>query len=122
MAMAMHQDCKHFQSRTYASGDAMRKCALDLAPEAPWNCPQDCSKYERRLADVNWRHGSLITPKTPEDPASVGNDESVGALLDAAEDIINAAGPGIKAEMQADDARRMAKKRSMPAWWPFKRR
>ena len=28
----MRQDCKHFQSRSYPSGDTMRKCALDSGP------------------------------------------------------------------------------------------
>ncbi len=106
--MAMRQDCKHFQSRTYATGDAMRKCALDLAPEAPWSCPQDCPRYERRLADVAWHHGSLVTPATPEGPSSVGNDPSVGALLDAAEDIINSAGPAIRDEIHQEEVTRRA--------------
>lgn len=117
--MAMRQDCKHFQSRAYPSGDTMRKCALDLAPEAPWNCPADCPKYERRLADVNWRHGSLITPATPEPPPSVGDDPSIAALLDAAEDIINDAGPQIRDEVEAEIAAA-----NRPRWkrlWPFNR-
>ena len=103
-AMPMRQDCKYFESRTYANGDTVRKCDLDLAPEAPWRCPEDCPKYERRMADVNWSHGSLITPKTPDEPASLGEDDSIAALLDAAEDIVNAAGPGIKAEVEAERA------------------
>ena len=37
--MPMRTECKHFESRTYGSGDAMRKCKLDLAPDAPWRCP-----------------------------------------------------------------------------------
>ncbi len=102
----MRQDCKHFQSRTYATGDAMRKCALDLAPEAPWTCPSECPRYERRLADVNWRHGTLITPATPEGPHSVGSDPSVGSLLDEAEDIINSAGPAIRDQIKAEDQQR----------------
>ena len=100
--MPMRQDCKYFESRTYPSGDTVRKCDLDLAPEAPWRCPDDCPKYERRMADVNWSHGTLITPKTPDEPASLGEDDSIAALLDAAEDIVNAAGPSIKAEVQAE--------------------
>ena len=100
--MPMRQDCKYFESRTYPSGDTVRKCDLDLAPEAPWRCPEDCPKYERRMADVNWNHGTLITPKTPDEPASLGEDDSIAALLDAAEDIVNAAGPSIKAEVQAE--------------------
>ena len=63
--MPMRQDCKYFESRTYANGDTVRKCDLDLAPEAPWRCPDDCPKYTRRMADVNWAHGSLVTPETP---------------------------------------------------------
>ena len=114
----MRQDCKHFQSRTYPSGDTMRKCALDLAPEAPWNCPVDCPSFERRMADVNWRHGSLVTPPTPDAPPSVGDDKSVGALLDEAEDIINAAGDRVRAEV---DEERDRNRRGRKKWWPFGR-
>ncbi len=117
----MRQDCKHFQSRTYPSGDTMRKCALDLAPEAPWRCPADCQGYDRRMADVNWRHGTLVTPPTPDAPESVGEDESVAALLDEAEDIINAAVPDVRAEVEADLAERR-RRESGRGWWPFRRR
>lgn len=98
----MRQDCKYFESRTYPSGDTVRKCDLDLAPEAPWRCPEACPKYERRLADVNWNHGTLITPPTPNEPAGLGEDDSIAALLDAAEDIVNSAGPDIRAEVEAE--------------------
>lgn len=102
----MRQDCKHFQSRTYRSGDTMRKCALDLAPEAPWRCPEDCRAYERRLADVNWRHGTLVTPPTPGPPPSLdAGDASIGALLDHAEDIVNAAVPDVLAELEQERRR-----------------
>ncbi|MCY3851685.1 MAG: hypothetical protein OXF75_12945 [Acidimicrobiaceae bacterium] len=100
--MPMRQDCKYFESRTYANGDTVRKCDLDLAPEAPWRCPDDCPKYTRRMADVNWSHGSLITPATPEEPASLGSDDSIAALLDAAEDIINDAAPDVLQEIEAE--------------------
>lgn len=115
----MREDCKHYQSRTYPSGDTMRKCALDLAPEAPWNCPLNCPSYERRLADVNWRHGTLVTPPTPEAPPSVGDDSSIAALLDEAEDIVNAAGKEIRAEVDQEQARRRADGKRW--WWPFGR-
>ena len=101
----MRQDCKYFESRTYANGDTVRKCDLDLAPEAPWRCPDDCPKYTRRMADVNWSHGSLITPATPEEPSSLGSDDSIGALLDAAEDIINEAAPEVLQEIEAEQQR-----------------
>jgi len=32
----MRQDCRNFESRTYANGETVRKCNLDLAPDAPW--------------------------------------------------------------------------------------
>lgn len=118
----MRQNCKHYQSRTYPSGDTVRKCSLDLAPEAPWNCPADCGKFQLRLADVGWQHGTLVVPKTPPAPSSVGDDPSIGALLDAAENIINSAGPTIRADVDAEREKNQPKpKRKAPKWWPFKR-
>ena len=90
----MRTECKHFESRTYANGDAVRKCNLDLAPEAPWRCPDNCPKYERRLADLAWVHGSAVLPKTPEEVPGL-EDGSAAAVLDAAEDIVNAIGRDI---------------------------
>lgn len=104
--MPMRQDCKYFESRTYPTGDTVRKCDLDLAPEAPWRCPDDCPKYTRRLADVDWRHGTLVTPPTPLAPKGLGEDDSIARLLDEAEEIVNAAGPSILAEIEAERARR----------------
>lgn len=102
--MPMRQDCKYFESRSYASGDTVRKCDLDLAPEAPWRCPDDCGSYTPRLADVNWRHGSLVTPPTPDEPVSLGEDESIGALLDEAEEIVRNAGPDIFADIEEEQS------------------
>ena len=48
----MRVECKNYESRTYPNGETVRKCNLDLAPDAPWRCPDECPKYERRLADV----------------------------------------------------------------------
>jgi hypothetical protein len=99
--MAMREECKQFESRAYGNGETVRKCNLDLAPEAPWRCPDDCPKYERRLADVNWAHGSIIIPPTPEAPVG----QSIAELLDAAEEIVNSAGPSILAEVRAEQAK-----------------
>ena len=102
--MAMRVECKQYESRTYGNGETVRKCNLDLAPDAPWRCPDDCPKYERRLADISWTHGTVVAPPTPEEPVG----EGVAALLDAAEDIVNTAGPSILAEIRAEDAKRSA--------------
>jgi hypothetical protein len=103
--MPMRQDCKFFESRTYAHGETVRKCDLDLAPEAPWRCPDDCPAYQPRLADVNWAHGTLITPPTPAEPPGLGEDPSIAALLDEAEDIVNAAVPHVRAELDEERSR-----------------
>jgi hypothetical protein len=50
----MRTDCKHYESRTYQSGDVVRKCNIDLAPEAPWKCPDQCPGYERKMLDAGW--------------------------------------------------------------------
>jgi hypothetical protein len=104
--MPMRQDCKYFESRSYPNGDTVRKCDLDLAPEAPWRCPDDCPSFTRRMVDVNWSHGTLVTPATPEEPASLGEDDSIAALLDAAEDIVNEAGPRVMAELERESSKR----------------
>jgi len=99
----MRQDCRHFESRTYPNGDTVRKCDLDLAPHAPWRCPEPCASFTPRMADVNWRHGTLITPETPAEPTSIADDDgSIAALLDEAEDIVNAAGPQMLAEVEQE--------------------
>jgi hypothetical protein len=107
--MPMREDCKHFESRTYDDGETMRTCALDLAPEAPWHCPPDCSAYAPRLADVGWAHGSLVSPPTPEEPPL---DEGATEALEEAEEIVNAAAPKAFEEAeQADKAEQAGKPR-----------
>jgi hypothetical protein len=83
----MREECKHFQSRTYTSGEVARFCVLDLAPEAPWRCPADCPRYERRLADAGWIHGDLIEPPIEDEP-DVPVDEMT-EVLERAEGIVN---------------------------------
>ena len=95
--MPMRTDCRHYESRTYATGEIVRKCRLDLAPEAPWRCPQDCAGFEQRRFDAGWTYGSLSRAATPPEVEPDGED--VAALLDAAEDIVNSAAPEIIAEM-----------------------
>ena len=105
--MPMRTECKHFESRTYSNGDTVRKCKLDLAPDAPWRCPDNCAKYERRMVDVGWAHGSLIPPATPVAPTSL-DDGTAAAVLDDAEEIVNAAMSEVLADMQ--DKRKKKKK------------
>jgi hypothetical protein len=116
--VAMREECKHFQSRTYANGEVARMCELDLAPEAPWRCPDECPSYERRFADVNWVHGTLVTPPPTEEPE--GFDASSIEMLDEAEAIINAVVPetidDVNSERDAQEGR------SGGFWRRFRRR
>jgi hypothetical protein len=110
VVVAMRSDCKHYESRTYASGEAVRKCLLDLAPEAPWNCPADCPRYERRKIDAGWQYGSLAKgPESAPSEPEVAMDADIAALLDATEDIVNAAG----FELMAKEAKRGAPRKGM---------
>jgi hypothetical protein len=108
--MAMRADCKHYDSRTYPSGDVVRKCRIDLAPEAPWKCPDDCPGYQRRLIDAGWQYGSLGPSQKAPDPAPTMSDE-VAALLDQAEEIVNAAGRDLSEEQAQAKRKRFFKKR-----------
>ena len=102
--MPMRTECKHFESRTYPNGETVRKCDLDLAPEAPWRCPAQCAKYERRLADVAWTYGTLVSPPTPAEPPGLG-DGTAAKLLDEAEEILNSVGERVRLEVEAERAR-----------------
>lgn len=117
--MAMRFDCRFYESRTYANGDTVRMCRLDLAPEAPWRCPENCPSYERKISGGGWTSGSLGAQPTPEAPE--GLNEFSAQMLDDAEDIINSAGPDIIAEVERERKERTnnpAKRK----WWPFGKR
>lgn len=111
--MSMRYDCKNFESRSYASGEVVRRCKLDLAPNAPWECPEDCSAYVKRTADVGWDYGSLASPiVTPVEKIDNADKGDVAEILDEAEDIVNAITPELLAEFQAlDNAGKKKKKK-----------
>jgi hypothetical protein len=108
----MREDCRHFQSRTYDTGEVARFCVLNLAPEAPWRCPDDCPKYQRDIIDATFVVGSLDRP--PVEPEPEGPPEDTIAILDEADAIVTAAGPEILAEVEAERAGRR--------WWQVWRR
>ncbi len=53
--------------------------------------------------DAGWTYGSMVAPKTPEEPPGLG-DGSAAALLDEAEEILNSVGAQVMAEVQAERA------------------
>jgi hypothetical protein len=108
----MRTDCRHYQSRTYGTGEAVRKCTLDLAPEAPWRCPADCPSYERKMIDAGWQYGSLKPTKPePEPVADAAVDPSIAALLDEAESIVNEAGFELLSEEERKARRKLFRKK-----------
>ena len=102
--MPMRTECKHFESRTYKSGDTVRKCNLDMAPDAPWRCPEECEKYERRMIDIAWAHGSLVPPATPVEPASLDDGTAADVLQLRADERPALAGLHV---LELDDAPRV---------------
>jgi hypothetical protein len=111
--MAMRTDCRHYDSRTYTSGEVVRKCRLDLAPEAPWRCPEDCPSFELRRNDVGWQYGSLASAvSTPEPAPPTADDASIASLLDEAEEIVNSAAPGILADFDKKKRGRFGRRKN----------
>lgn len=115
----MREECKHFQSRTYASGEVARFCVLDLAPEAPWRCPANCPSYEPRLADAGWVHGSLVDPPVEDEPNLPGTD--VAEVLNRAEGIVGAISAEALAEARAQDAKKARREAGRRRWWRRRR-
>ena len=111
----MRQECRNFESRTYANGDTVRKCNLDLAPDAPWRCPDNCSAFAPRM-DAGWSYGTMVSPPMPVEPPGL-DDGSAAAVLDEAEDILNSIGAQVLAEVEAEKSaprgwRRLFRRRS----------
>lgn len=103
--MPMREDCKHYATRTYASGEMVRMCRLDLAPEAPWKCPENCPSYAKRMWDAGWTLGTLAdTEPDPVLPAHADAKEAA-AVLDMAEDLVNSIGADVLAEHREKEAK-----------------
>lgn len=107
----MREDCRHFQSRTYSTGEVARFCVLNLAPEEPWRCPNDCPRYEKDIIDGSFVQGSLARPAVEDEPDEPAGD--IASLLEAADEVVTAAGPEIVAEVEAQRGGRR--------WWRRRR-
>src|SRR2546421_12970708 len=82
-AVPMREDCCHYESRTYDDGEVARFCTLDLAPEAPWRCPEACPRYERIIMIASdFEEGSLAHPP----PVEVEPEGPVDDIADVVSD------------------------------------
>src|SRR2546423_2049956 len=108
----MREDCDHYESRTYDDGEVARFCTLDLAPEAPWRCPEGCPSYERlMIVTADFEKGSLgRTPPVEAEP-DAPTEDIVDVLADA-EAIVDHAVPEVVAEID----------RERTPWWRRRRR
>jgi hypothetical protein len=106
----MREDCCHYESRTYDDGEVARFCTKDLAPEAPWRCPDPCSGYERIVMIAgDFETGSLGNPPPVEDEPDDPAEDIIDVLADA-EAIVNHAAPDVVAELES-------KQEKKSAWW-----
>jgi hypothetical protein len=106
----MREDCKFFQRRMSRAGDPVSFCALDLAPEAPWRCPEDCRRYEKVPGTRD-----DTSPGIPHEALAAG----AAGVLGSAEEIIGRLAPELEAEEQRQEkARRVAEDK----WWNRLRR
>jgi hypothetical protein len=108
----MREDCRHFESRSYPGGETARFCVLDLAPEAPWKCPDQCPKYEPSLIDGTFESGALARPPVEDEPDESADD--IEAVLDEAEEIVTHAEYDVVRDADGGGGARR--------WWPFGRR
>ena len=81
-------------------------CILDLAPEAPWRCPENCASYAKTVIDPTFVQGSLAPRPVEDEPEE--DPDAIADLLDDAEMIVDAAEPAALADI---DGRRGRK------WW-----
>jgi hypothetical protein len=103
--MGMREDCTHFESRTLANGDSLRRCDLGLAPEAPFRCPADCARYEGRRIDLAWSAGSFAAVGAPEELPGL-EDGSAAAVLADVEALFAEVAPDALAEHAAAQGKR----------------
>jgi hypothetical protein len=95
--MPMREDCRHYESREYDDGETARFCLLDLAPEAPWRCPDNCPSYEFSVNDGSFETGSLEKNAVEDEPDD--DPEDIIDVLRDAEEIVNDAAPDILADL-----------------------
>jgi hypothetical protein len=111
----MREDCRHFESRTYEGGEVARFCVLDLAPEAPWRCPEQCPSYERSVIDPTFETAELSRPPVEDEP--VGSVDDIEAVLADAEAIVEDAEPEVVRAVEESE-----RKAGRRGWWRFGRR
>ena len=47
-SMAVRTECRHYSSRTLASGEVVERCRLEVNEDMPFACPDGCLFFEPR--------------------------------------------------------------------------
>jgi hypothetical protein len=95
--------------------EASRLITWDLAPEAPWRCPENCPAYERSVIDSTFETAELSRPAVEDEPE--GSVDDIEGVLADAEAIVEEAEPDAIRNLEATEG--VAGKRP---WWRFGRR
>lgn len=53
--MAVRTECRHYSSRTLASGEAVQRCRIEVNEDMPFACPDDCLFFEPRKLGSGWQ-------------------------------------------------------------------
>lgn len=112
--MPMRENCRHYESREYDDGEVARFCTLGLAPEAPWRCPDDCSRFEVSVNDGTFETASLESTQVEAEPDDDPDD--IADVLADAEAIVDAAEPEIVTEVDVERAEAEAPRRGWRFW------
>jgi hypothetical protein len=95
----MRRDCTHYRSRTFPNGESVSSCELDLAPDAPWRCPENCPAYEKRQVErVGWEGVHHADPEPADEPPNL---EGAASVLSETEAILNMIGPRVSKQMES---------------------
>ena len=53
--VSVRRDCRHYSSRSTATGDVLHRCRLGVNEDMPFACPEDCLFFEpRHVTDTGW--------------------------------------------------------------------
>jgi hypothetical protein len=66
--VGVREDCRHYSTRTVASGEVVQRCRVDANETAPFACPVDCIFFEARsIADAGWQRFERDDPNRGEE-------------------------------------------------------
>jgi hypothetical protein len=67
--VGVREDCRHYSTRTVASGEVVQRCRVDANETAPFACPEDCIFFEARsIADAGWQRFERDDRDDRDDP------------------------------------------------------